>query len=125
MFTKIIISNTCRIDGETRIWTDKHWRGFHGALVVAFVDKDENILHTTTKQVWGVDGKNIPFKDSDITKKWEQKIPCDILKKVVGEAIYHNHNPKDSTLDEIINKTKKGAEAIAPIIEAINTEQNE
>ncbi|MBD2386263.1 hypothetical protein [Cylindrospermum sp. FACHB-282] len=94
METQITISNNGRIDGVTRIWTDKQWKGFTGSVVVAITDSAGNRLYITNPQSWGVDCKRCPGP-SNRTQGWADTIPSNVLKKVGGYAIIHATSPRD------------------------------
>ncbi|MEI6110756.1 MAG: hypothetical protein WCP63_03660 [Cyanobium sp. ELA712] len=95
MKTSIIVSNNGRIDGTTRIWTDKKWEGFTGCSVVLITDSVGNILFESKRHRYGVDGVNIPGKSSDRTQKWNDQIPPNILPNARGSAIFNGTCPKD------------------------------
>ncbi|EKQ68944.1 hypothetical protein OsccyDRAFT_3498 [Leptolyngbyaceae cyanobacterium JSC-12] len=44
METSITMSKGGRVDGVTRIWTDKHWKGFTGFVAVTIADRAGNVL---------------------------------------------------------------------------------
>lgn len=113
MATDITISNNGRIDGVTRTWTDKQWRGFTGSVVVGITDRDGNILYVTNPQTYGVDGKRIP-KPSDRTERWTDSVPSNIFSKVGGYAIIHTTNPRDRWR-EWLRTAREGATEIKAI----------
>ena len=94
METQITMSNNGRIDGVTRIWTDKQWKGFTGSVAVAITDRDGNVLHVTNPQSWGVDCKRCPGP-SNRTQGWADAVPSNVLGKVGGYAIIHTTSPRD------------------------------
>jgi|GEM_PF-3549529 hypothetical protein len=94
METQITVSNNGRIDGVTRIWTDKKWKGFTGSVVVAITDRAGNRLYITNPQSWGVDCKRCPGP-SNRTQAWADTVPSNVLKQVGGYAIIHTTSPRD------------------------------
>lgn len=113
MKTSIIVSNNGRIDGITRIWTDKKWEGFTGCSVVLITDSAGNVLFETKRHRYGVDGVNIPGKPSDRTEKWKDQIPSNILPNARGSAIFNATCPKSrwpEIWDEAAAITKKTKE---------------
>jgi hypothetical protein len=94
MQTQITISNNGRIDGVTRIWTDKKWQGFTGAVAVVITDRAGNILYVTNPQSWGVDCKRCPGP-SNRTQGWADTVPSNVLKQVGGYRILHTTNPRN------------------------------
>lgn len=67
METSITISKNGRVDGVTRIWTDKKLKGFTGSVAVAVTDRAGNILYVTNPQSWGVDCKRCPGTEQSNT----------------------------------------------------------
>jgi hypothetical protein len=94
METQITVSNNGRIDGMTRIWTDKKWKGFTGSVAVAITDRAGNTLYVTNPQSWGVDCKRCPGP-SNRTQGWADTVPSNVLKQVGGYRILHTTNPRD------------------------------
>jgi hypothetical protein len=111
METQITISNNGRIDGVTRIWTDKKLKGFTGSIAVAITDRAGNVLYVTNPQSWGVDCKRCPGS-SNRTQGWADTVPSNVLKQVGGYAIIHTTNPRDrwrswlSTTKEAVTEIK-------------------
>ncbi|MEH2192754.1 MAG: hypothetical protein V7K98_08945 [Nostoc sp.] len=98
METQIKISNNGRIDGVTRIWTDKKLIGFTGSVAVAITDRAGNVLYVTSPQRWGVDCKRCPGP-SNRTQGWADTVPSNVLKQVGGYAIIHTTSPRDRWRD--------------------------
>lgn len=94
METQITVSNNGRVDGVTRIWTAKQWKGFTGSVAVAITDRAGNVLYVTNPQTWGVDCKRCPGP-SDRTQGWTDSIPSNLLDQVGGYAIMHTTSPRD------------------------------
>jgi hypothetical protein len=94
METNITISKNGRVDGVTRIWTDKQWKGFTGSVAVAITDRAGNVLYVTNPQSWGVDCKRCPGP-SNRTQSWVDTVPSKVLGKVGGYAIIHTTSPRD------------------------------
>jgi hypothetical protein len=94
MESSITISNNGRVDGVTRIWTAKQWKGFTGSVAVAITDRAGNVLYVTNPQSWGVDCKRCPGP-SNRTQGWSDTVPSNVLPKVGGYAIIHTTNPRD------------------------------
>lgn len=94
METNITISKNGRIDGVTRIWTDKQWKGFTGSVAVGITDRAGNVLYVTDPQKWGVDCKRCPGP-SNRTQSWADTVPSNVLRNVGGYAIIHTTSPRD------------------------------
>jgi hypothetical protein len=94
METQITISNNGRIDGVTKIWTDKQLKGFTGSVAVALTDRAGNVLYVTNPQRWGVDCKRCP-RPSNRTQGWADAVPSNVLGNVGGYAIIHTTSPRD------------------------------
>lgn len=109
METNITISNNGRIDGVTRIWTAKQWKGFTGSVAVAITDRAGNVLYVTNPQSWGVDCKRCPGP-SNRTQGWADTVPANVLSKVGGYAIIHATNPRDRWRDWLSNAKEAVAE---------------
>ncbi len=98
METSVTISNNGRVDGVTRIWTDKQLKGFTGAVAVVITDSAGNVLHVTVPQSYGVDCRRCPGS-SDRTQQWSDAVPSNVLGRVGGYAIIHTTNPRDRWRD--------------------------
>jgi hypothetical protein len=98
METSITISNNGRVDGATRIWTDKQLQGFTGAVAVVITDSAGNVLYVTAPQSYGVDCRRCPGP-SDRTQQWSDAVPSNVLSRVGGYAIVHTTNPRDRWRD--------------------------
>ena len=94
METSVTISKNGRIDGVTRTWTAKQWKGFTGSVAVAITDRSGNVLHVTEPKSWGVDCKRCPGP-SNRTQSWSDAVPRNVLSRVGGYAIIHTTNPRD------------------------------
>jgi len=94
MESSITISNNGRIDGVTRTWTEKKWKGFTGAVAVAITDRNGNVLHVTEPKSYGVDCKRCPGS-SNRTQAWSDAVPGNVISRVGGYAIVHTTNPRD------------------------------
>jgi hypothetical protein len=94
METNITISKNGRIDGVTRIWTDKQWKGFTGSVAVGITDRAGNVLYVTNPQTWGVDCKRCPGP-SNRTQSWADTLPSNVLRNVGGYAISDTTSPRD------------------------------
>jgi hypothetical protein len=118
MGTIITISANGRLDGRTRTWTSKKWKGFTGTVVVFLTDARGNILYATAPRRYGVNGTALGGHNR--TDTWFENIPRDVLNNTSGYAIHHAHTPTPR-----INATefKKWAEAVAPLIKAYSSGQ--
>jgi hypothetical protein len=116
MKTTITVSNqgggAGRIDGVTRTWTDVKFAGFTGGVEVALLDKDQNLLHVTQLQKYGVNGRAIPGS-SDRTERWSEDLPSGVVDKVASYAIRQRHTPTDRLADNL----KKAKPVIETIIQ--------
>lgn len=98
METSITISKNGRVDGVTRIWTDKKLIGFTGSVAVAITDRVGNVLYVTNPQRWGVDCKRCPGP-SNRTQSWADTVPSNVLGNVGGYAIIHTTSPRNRWRD--------------------------
>ena len=90
MNTDVTVSPTVgRIDGTTRIWTTAPWTGFHGGVYARFHDAGGEIIGTSAPNVYGVDGKYIPFLASDRTQGWSESLNSTLLGRIKGVSIVH------------------------------------
>lgn len=118
METSITISDTGRIDGTTRTWTSKKYKGFTGSVVVFLTDAEGNIHHATEPHSYGVDGTAIGVHKRKET--WDENISQEILNNISGYAIHHAHTP---VIRVTPDKFKEWAEALAPIIKAFSNQE--
>lgn len=103
MKTSVVLSNTGRIDGETRTWSKDLFNGFTGCVVAYLIDKDGNYLWNTGKHSYGVNGINVPGGPNDRTEWWTDNFPADLTERIAGAIIRQNRceNPRwDETLEE-------------------------
>jgi len=118
MYSEITISSTGRIDGRTKTWTSKKFKGFTGTVVVFLTDGDGNILHATQPHRYGVNGTALGGHKRD--EPWWEEIPQNILNNIVGYAIHHAHTPTPRITPEAF---KEWAEAVAPLVKAFNSQE--
>ncbi|MCY7279261.1 MAG: hypothetical protein LH702_37400 [Phormidesmis sp. CAN_BIN44] len=109
MESSITISNNGRIDGVTRIWTDKKLKGFTGSVAVAITDRAGNVLYVTNPQRYGVDCKRCPGS-SNRTQSWADTVPSNVLRNVGGYAIIHTTSPRDRWRDWLSTAKEAAAE---------------
>lgn len=95
METTIILSNTGRIDGTTKIWTAEALRGFTGGVLVGITDLSGNVLHYTKMRKYGVDGTANPNSNSRREEKWSEEVPKKVLDKAGAVVIWHSRQPKN------------------------------
>lgn len=103
MKTDITISASGRIDGTTRTWTAKHWKGFTGTVVVYITDSSGNILYSTNPQSYGVNGLYMPGAH-DRNVVWTNQIPVDSLSKVAGYVIHQVYDPRNKLTVEAVKE---------------------
>jgi len=104
MVTSIKVSNTGRIDAETKISTKEVARGFHGSVVVLLIDEEGNTLFKSNPHTYGVDGIAIPSATPSKRKEpWDENFSQDIIDKIRGYEIIHFLDP-DSTLEATLEE---------------------
>jgi hypothetical protein len=118
METSITLHNTGRMDGVTRTWTNVNFKGFTGGVCVVLIGDNNHRLWVSELRTYGVDGDEIPLKDSDRTEGWDEQVPKEVLNQVRGVAIVQRHAP-DSRLSIWLKTTGEALEEIKPIIQAI------
>lgn len=121
MKTNITISNTGRIDGETRTWSKEAMRGFTGGVMVFLYDADGNVLHSTKLRKYGVNGEAMG-PPSDRKDLWNEPIDPAVVVKTKKYAIVHKHSPTDRQ-DEFLEKAEKAVEIAATIVSIITSAQ--
>ncbi|MDN5856057.1 MAG: hypothetical protein L0K86_25095 [Actinomycetia bacterium] len=95
------------IRGTTRIWCRWALRGFTGSVVPALFDKDGRVLWPldvgSEKHQYGVDGTHVPFKDSDRTENWQNKVPQSVVASgtIARLGLVHFLDPKNRLLDDL------------------------
>jgi hypothetical protein len=115
-----ILSESCtspnngRIDGVTRIWTAKQWKGFTGAAAVVLTDADGNVLYVTEPHSYGVDCKRCPGP-SDRTQQWTDAVPSSVLSQVRKHSIIHTTNPR-IRLREWLRDSKEAVQLIRGVM---------
>lgn len=75
----------------TKTWNDSKFAGFTGGVYIVFTDAAGNQIWNTEQQQYGVDGKKIG--NSDREDMWQATVPPDILNRIEGYAIKHEHTP--------------------------------
>lgn len=115
MKTRIKISSTGRIDGETRTWSSECARGFTGGVVVYLMDEYGNNLYNTPMHKYGVNGECLG-DPHDRKEVWSDPVPQDVLNKVRNVAITHLRKPTDRW-DDFLEKAKKVAEIAKVFVE--------
>lgn len=111
MRTEFTLSNNGKIEAKTRIWTNDHWKGFHGNVVIFLTDAEGNWLWKIGPEEDWVDGQYVGHNDKTFT--WSSEIPVNDVKLIKGYAIWHSTVSKPqflSTLKEtgkVIDKVKE------------------
>lgn len=118
METSITISDTGRIDGITKTWTSKKYKGFTGSVIVFLTDAEGNIHHATEPHSYGVNGTAVG--EHKRNEPWSENISIDVLNNISGYAIHHAHTPVIRVTPDLF---KEWAEAVAPIIKAFNNQE--
>lgn len=95
METTVILSDSGRMDGRTKIKTSEALRGFTGGVQVVVTDLGGNQLYTTKMRTYGVDGTANPNNNSSRTEKWTEQVPTEALDKAAALVIWHSHEPKN------------------------------
>jgi hypothetical protein len=115
METSVILSNTGRIDGTTKTWTNNNAQGFTGGVKVQLQDKDGNILQWDMPvQKYGVNANN-PVSNasapSERKEDWHFSVPTDVLNQVGRIRILQRHMPQ-GRWDEAIEMAKELGEVL-------------
>lgn len=104
MESSVTVSKHGRIDGETKVKTCD-LIGFIGAVRLVFYDRQENILHTTKKRRYGIDGH--PAVRCNVKRtKWHEKVPANIINKINKAVLQHAHIATGNDLKDL--KKNKG-----------------
>ncbi len=118
METEVTVSNTARIDGETKLINYQALAGFKGGSVILLQDGAGNVVFRSPAFHTGVNAAGVnPKKEATIAVTVE--FPPDLVQQVEGVAIAHRLMP-DGNLwkqrcDEIIQIGKGVAEVVAQL----------
>jgi hypothetical protein len=118
MESKVIFSESGRVDTETSIWTNINMYGFTGGCAAFFLDRNENVLANTPMRSYGVDGKWIPTSPSSRTESEVDDLGQEVFNKTRSIKIVHKLTPKNR-LTEDINKGIAIGKTIAEVIAII------
>ena len=118
MESKVIFSESGRVDTETSIWTTMKMYGFTGGCTTFFLDKNGNVLANTPMRPYGVDGVWIPGLPSSRTILEVDDVGQDVFNKTTELRIVHKLTPK-SRLMEDINQGVAIGKSIAEVIAII------
>lgn len=91
MRTWFSLDSSGNLRAGTKTWNDSKFAGFTGGVYIVFTDASGSPIWNTEQQRYGVDGKKIG--NSDRTVEWQATVPPDILNKIEGYAIKHEHTP--------------------------------
>jgi len=118
------LSNTGRIDGTTRTWTNNNAQGFTGGVKVQLQDKDGNVLAWDMPvQKYGVNANNPVSNASAPSERkadWNFPVPTEILKQVSRVRIIHRHTP-EGRWDQSIEMAKELGEVLKTYAEIYTT----
>lgn len=103
MRTEVKVSNTGRIDAETKTWTTEFARGYHGGVVVYLLDEADNVLYSTQPRRFGVNGTCCGY--SDRKDVWNETASQDVVGKTRKVSILHLRMPH-SSWDATVAKIK-------------------
>lgn len=112
MSTNFTLSNDGKFVAKTRIWTNDHWKGFHGSVVIYLIDAKDNWLWKIGPEEDWVDGQYVGHNDK--TFIWETNIPAQDVKLIKGYAILHVTVSKPQFISTL-NDVGKVAEKIKEI----------
>ncbi|XWK87470.1 MAG: hypothetical protein U7127_25260 [Phormidium sp.] len=93
METSVTVYDTGRLDAVTRTWTNVKMAGFRGGVVVVLLDVNNHRLWASGLRTYGVDGTWIGR--SNRTESWSEQVPSEVISRVSGCEIIHQHNPSD------------------------------
>jgi hypothetical protein len=124
METWVKLSNTGRIDGTTKTWTNNAARGFTGGVKVQLQDRSGNVLQWDMPvQKYGVNAKNpISQAGSPSSRKvdWSFPVPAAILNSAARIRIIHRHTP-EGRWDQSIEMAKELGEVLKTYAEVYET----
>ena len=89
-----------RIVLQTHTHEETDLKGGHsGVVALVYASDGGPALWNSTPQRYGVDGKDIPFGQSDRDDTWEQTIDSDTMSQVHNVAIHHFESPNSAAQD--------------------------
>lgn len=112
MNTSVILSETGRLDGQTRTWTSDTLSGFEGGVLVVIADIRGKILWTSTLHKYGVNGT--AQGHSDRTETWSETVPDAVMNNAAVLAIAQQNVGKNFNLTDFLNQT---AQVLGPALQ--------
>jgi hypothetical protein len=121
MDTDVKVSNTGRMDGKTRTWTTACQDGFTGGMMVYLLDRQGNVLVSTSKiRKYGVNGTCIPGASSEQKDSWYETFDVALINKVAKVSIVHLKAPTNR-IDDFLARAKTVAEIVQTGAETYQT----
>jgi hypothetical protein len=90
MGTSFTLTNNGRLTAVTNTRTKVKLKGFTGAVAIVLVDGNKRPIWASDTQSYGVDGCTIGRCNRN--ENWSATVPADIMKRVKGYSIIHQHN---------------------------------
>ena len=117
--TKVVFSNTGRVDVENHIWTNNEGFGFTGGAVVFLLDAGLNVLASTPMWTYGVNGTWIPGAPSSRTQLEYVDLGLDVFARTALIDIRHALTPRSRLIEDINTGVEIGksiAQVVADIV---------
>jgi hypothetical protein len=93
--------DTGELRATSHAWAVNWFGGLTFGILIVVADESNNIIARTGLQQIGVDGRYVPFKESDRTVPWGDNFGADVAAR--GRAIYiaHFHAGRNRLIEDL------------------------
>lgn len=118
METSFTLDASGKLHARTKTKSTSETIGFTGGVIIVLTDENKNELWFSKIHKYGVNGKWVPGGPDKRTESWEENVPKDILTRVRGYAIIHQHTPTSRVFKGVKEflKSEEGQKAIQAAI---------